>query len=140
MPPVVEDYADGTWTEWLDTDALKKSSYLNEVIDFFKKHTTVNLVRILRLAPDSTIKEHKDPTLALEEKKSMIRLTIPIYNKDEEFYLNGTVVNMIPGECWYLRLSDPHKVVNKGSSERVNLTIDMIPNKWIRELIDKSQL
>ena len=46
---------------------------------------------------------------------------------------------MKPGECWYMRLTDPHKVINNGSTERVNLTIDIIPNDWVRNMITKSQ-
>tara|TARA_B100001750_G_C15075607_1_gene383374 strand:+ start:193 stop:408 length:216 start_codon:yes stop_codon:yes gene_type:complete len=66
----------------------------------------------------------------------MIRLTIPItYSEDVTFYLNQKPVNMLPGECWYLRLTDPHKIDNLSDSERVNLTIDMIPNDWVREMI-----
>lgn len=140
FPPPAEDYADGSWTDWLDTNALKKSPYLTSVIDFFKENTTVNLVRLLRLAPHSTVKEHTDPTLGLEIEKSVIRLTIPILNNENvTFYLNNTPVLMKPGECWYMRLTDPHKVINNGDEERINLTIDMIPNDWIRQLIRESE-
>ncbi|GFD73593.1 hypothetical protein KUL113_30130 [Tenacibaculum sp. KUL113] len=140
FPPPAEDYADGSWTDWLDTNALKKSPYLTSVIDFFKRNTTVNLVRLLRLAPHSTVKEHTDPTLGLEVEKSVIRLTIPILNNENvTFYLNNTPVLMKPGECWYMRLTDPHKVINNGDEERINLTIDMIPNDWIRQLIRESE-
>ncbi|MGQ3679089.1 aspartyl/asparaginyl beta-hydroxylase domain-containing protein [Tenacibaculum discolor] len=139
FPPPAEDYADGSWTDWLDTNALKKSPYLTSVIDFFKENTTVNLVRLLRLAPYSTVKEHTDPTLGLEVERSVIRLTIPILNNDNvTFYLNDTPVLMKPGECWYMRLTDPHKVINNGDEERINLTIDMIPNDWIRRVIKES--
>jgi len=140
LPPPAEDYADGSWTDWLDTNALKKSPYLTSVIDFFKENTTVNLVRLLRLAPHSTVKEHTDPTLGLEIEKSVIRLTIPILNNENvTFYLNNTPVLMKPGECWYMRLTDPHKVLNNGDEERINLTIDMIPNDWIRQVIRESE-
>lgn len=44
---------------------------------------------------------------------------------------------MNPGECWYLRLTDPHKVVNDGNTERLNLTIDVIPNDWILSKINE---
>lgn len=136
FPPPADNYADGSWTDWLDTSFLKKSPYLMNVLDTFRKNTKVTLVRLLRLAPNSIVKEHTDPTLALEEHKSVIRLTIPIIkNNNVSFFLNGVVVPMKPGECWYLRLSDPHKVTNLGTTERVNLTIDMIPNDWIREII-----
>jgi hypothetical protein len=137
VPPAASDYADGSWTDWLDANELTTSPYLKSVIDSFKEITTVTLVRLLRLAPNSEVKEHNDPTLGLEIEKSVIRLTIPIVNnKDTTFYLNSTPVDMKPGECWYLKLTDKHRVVNSGSTERVNLTIDMIPNENIRMLIE----
>ena len=139
FPPPASDYADGSWTDWLDTVALNKSPYLKSIIETFQKNTTVTLVRLLRLAPNSIVKEHTDPTLGLEIEKSVIRLTIPILNNDKMvFNLNKTPVNMKPGECWYLRLTDPHEVLNNGNEERINLTIDMVPNKWIRDIIKKS--
>ncbi|NMH86746.1 aspartyl/asparaginyl beta-hydroxylase domain-containing protein [Flavivirga algicola] len=141
FPPPADDYADGSWTDWLDTPQLQKSPYLMSVIDYFRKNTEVTLVRLLRLAPDSMIKEHTDPTLALEIEKSVIRLTIPILNNDKvTFYLNDTPVPMQPGECWYLRLSDPHKVTNLGETERINLTLDIVPNAWVRKMIADSQV
>ena len=72
FPPQASDYADGSWTEWKDTPALEKSPYLKSIINQFSQYTTVNLVRLLFLAPNSVVKEHTDPTLALEEEKSMI--------------------------------------------------------------------
>ena len=49
FPPPADDYADGTWTDWLDTSALKNSPYLLSIVDKFRQHTTVNLVRLLRV-------------------------------------------------------------------------------------------
>lgn len=139
FPPPASDYADGSWTDWLDTKELKESPYLTSVIDAFREHTKVTLVRLLRLAPHSVVKEHRDPTLGLEIERSVIRLTIPVYNNDKvEFILNGKPVPMLPGECWYLRLTDPHKVDNLGDTERINLSIDMIPNEWVQKMITDS--
>ena len=136
FPPPADDYADGSWTPWLNTPALEASPYLKSVIDTFSAYTTVNLVRLLYLAPNSVVKEHTDPTLALEEEKSMIRLTIPIDNNEGvEFYLNNTLVPMKVGECWYLKLSDSHRVINSGATDRINLTIDVIPNEKMIALI-----
>ena len=136
FPPPAENYADGTWTDWMDTPILEKCPSLIKVIDTFKKHTTVNLVRLLRLAPNSVVEEHVDPTLGIHIEESMVRLTIPIQINDQvEFYLNNEIVPMKPGECWYLRLTDPHKVINNGPTERVNLTIDVIPNDWVQSMI-----
>lgn len=139
FPPPADDYADGSWTEWLNTKELEDSPYLKNIVEEFQKHTKVTLVRLLRLAPDSIVKEHTDPTLALEVEKSVIRLTIPIqYGEEVTFYLNNTPVPMKSGECWYLKLNDPHKITNFGTTERVSLTIDIIPNQWIKDTIEKS--
>ncbi|MAP81353.1 MAG: aspartyl beta-hydroxylase [Aequorivita sp.] len=139
FPEPAGDYADGSWTQWMNTPALENSPYIKSIVQTFSKLTTVNLVRLLFLAPSSVVKEHTDPTLALEEEKAMIRLTIPIdNNKDVTFYLNNTKVPMEVGECWYLRLADAHRVVNNGTADRINLTIDVIPNDKIVALITKS--
>lgn len=141
FPPPALDYADGTWTDWMNTAALEKSPYLKSIVDQFSQYTTVNLVRLLFLAPLSVVKEHTDPTLALEEAKSMIRLTIPIDNNEGvEFFLNDSLVPMKVGEYWYLRLSDPHRIANNGSTNRINLTIDIIPNDNIIGIINDSML
>lgn len=136
FPPPADDYADGTWTDWLDTKDLEQSPYLQEVVDFFKEHITVNLIRLLRLEPGAEVKEHTDPTLGLHIERSMVRLTIPVFSNDDvHFILNGEEVPLKPGECWYLRLTDPHKVLNQSAEERINLTIDVIPNDWLRDLL-----
>lgn len=141
LPPPADDYADGSWTDWMNTPDLDKTPYLKSVIDTFSEHTDVTLVRLLRLAPNSVIAEHKDPTLGLEIERSVIRLTVPIQNSDDvQFFLNGTELGMKNGECWYLRLIDPHKVVNGGDTERINLTIDMIANDWVRDMIAKAEI
>ena len=132
----VEDYADGSWANWIDTELLKTSPYLTSIVDTFRKYTKVTLVRLLRLEAGAVVKEHVDPTLGLEIEKSVVRLTIPIFSENEvEFYLNNEIVPMQPGECWYLRLTDPHKILHKGTTERINMTIDMIPNEWVRSMI-----
>ncbi|MEL6942677.1 MAG: aspartyl/asparaginyl beta-hydroxylase domain-containing protein [Bacteroidota bacterium] len=136
FPPPADDYADGSWTEWMDTPELIQSPYLSEVVDTFKQHTSVTLVRLLRLEAGAVVKEHSDPTLGIHIHKSVVRLTIPVFSNEQvEFYLNDEIVPMKEGECWYLRLTDPHRIVNGSATERINLTIDMIPNEWVRSMI-----
>ena len=138
MPALLDsgDYADGSWTQLSDTSALKKSPYLSSVIETFGMHSQVTLVRLLRLEPGAIIKEHTDPTLGLEQLKSVIRLTIPIQSDEKvKFYLNNKIVPMKEGECWYMRLSDPHSITHNGDVERINMSIDVVPNEWIRSLI-----
>jgi len=141
FPPPADDFADGTWTDWLDTPELLKSPYILSIVNGFKENIDVTLVRLLRLSAGAVVKEHTDPTLGLEIEKSVIRLTIPIIKHEKvDFYLNNRVVPMQPGECWYLRLTDPHKIENNSPIERINLTIDMRPNEWIKNIIAKSEV
>lgn len=140
FPPPAEDYADGSWCDWLNTVELEASPYTKTIVEFFQQHTTVNLVRLLRLAPGAIVKEHTDPTLGIEIERSMVRLTIPVFNAPGvEFYLNNSLLDMKPGECWYLRLTDPHRIINDSPHERVNFTIDMIPNDWLIDQLMESQ-
>jgi len=92
-------------------------------------------VRLMRLAPGSVIKEHRDSDLAFEE--GFVRLHVPVATSDQvDFFLNGSRVAMAAGSCWYLRLSDPHRVVNGGLSARVHLVIDGVVNDWIAETFE----
>ena len=57
-------------------------------------------------------------------------------NPRVEFRVNDKEAEMNAGECWYLRLSDPHSVVNDGDEGRTHLVIDVTVNKWLTDLID----
>lgn len=139
IPPPAEDYADGSWTDWLNTEDLENSPYLKSIVEDFQQHTKVTLVRLLRLEKGNTVDEHCDPTLGLQIDKSVIRLTIPILkNTGADFYLNQEIVPMKVGECWYLRLTDPHKIINHSDADRINMTIDMLPNDWVRDTIERA--
>ena len=136
FPPPADDYADGSWCDWMNTPSLERSPYLKSIVEMFQEHTTVTLVRALRLEKGNIVKEHRDVTLGLQVEKSVIRLTIPVIKEEKSlFYLNNKIVPMKPGECWYMRLTDPHQVINKSDRDRINITIDMIPNEWVRNLI-----
>lgn len=55
----------------------------------------------------------------------MLRIHIPVLtNPDVVFLLNGTRVVMEAGSAWYLRLRDPHSVVNGGATDRVHMLVD----------------
>ena len=84
--------------------------------------------------PGSIIKEHKDFKLGFEDGE--IRLHIPILtNPSVEFILDGARVLMNEGECWYLNLNLPHRVANRGTSDRIHLVVDCVLNDWLRELL-----
>ena len=92
----------------------------------------MTLARLLRLAPGAVVAEHNDPTLALHVERSVVRLTIPIETNDQvTFFLNDESVDWKPGECWYLRFSDPHRLANEGDTARIHLSVDVRPNEWL---------
>lgn len=126
--PVMMIYSDPACTEFADTPFLADSPYFRSVLDTFA--CPLQAVRLMKLAPGSRIKEHTDHDLDAEN--GIARLHIPIVtNDDVDFFLNGTRVVMNEGECWYLRLGDPHRVENHGQSDRVHLVIDAEVNPWL---------
>ena len=42
------------------------------------------------------------------------------------------------GSCWYLRLSDPHSVANRGTEDRVHLVVDAEVNDWVGEVFARA--
>ncbi len=117
---------------YVDTPFLADAPYLQEVLAAFA--CPLEAVRLMRLAAGSVIKEHRDPDLDVEA--GTVRLHVPVVtNPGVEFMLNGEPVAMAEGECWYLRLSDPHRVSNRGATDRVHLVLDARVNDWVRALL-----
>lgn len=137
--PVMMIYSDPTCCDFTDTAYLDKCSYLKDVLEQFK--SKLQAVRLMKLAAGSIIKEHRDYDLSFAN--GVVRLHIPIRtNSGVEFYLNNERILMREGECWYLRLSEPHRVINAGKSDRVHLVIDAEVDEWMRNIlsIDETSL
>lgn len=123
--------------ECVDAPPLRRTPYFRELLATFD--CPLNAVRLMRLGAGSSILEHCDPGLCAEEGR--VRLHIPIRtNPDVRFHVNGRAVAMRPGEVWYLRLSDPHRVDNRGESERVHLVIDADVNDWLERQLSRSEV
>ena len=133
--PFQKILADHRATEFEDAPILSDCPYFREVIDAFR--CPIRCVRLMRLAPGSVIKEHTDHELEFE--MASVRIHIPIVtNPHVEFELNQEKIDLRPGEAWYLRLSDPHRVSNKGATERVHFVLDASVNKWVADLFDQA--
>jgi len=119
--------------EYVDTLYLDRAPSLRAALEHFP--CPLKAVRLMRLAAGSIIKEHEDFDPEGETRPA-VRLHVPITTSPEvEFLLNGTPVPMTPGSVWYLRLSGPHKVANRGASDRVHLVIDAWINDWLAEAL-----
>lgn len=115
-----------------DTPLLARCEYIPKVLAILR--CPLQAVRFLRLKAGSVIKEHCDHELGFEDGE--IRLHIPVVtNPEVEFVLNEARVVMIEGECWYLNFNLPHRVANRGATDRVHLVIDCVVNDWLRNLL-----
>ena len=130
--PVMMAYSDPTCDVFEDTPFLEGCSYFQSVLAAFPFE--LHSVRLMALSPGSRINEHSDHDLAFEH--GAIRMHIPIQTNDHvEFLVNGSRVHMQEGECWYLRLSDPHRVWNGGSESRVHLVLDAPAGRAVSEFL-----
>ncbi|HEY3914564.1 MAG TPA: aspartyl/asparaginyl beta-hydroxylase domain-containing protein [Verrucomicrobiae bacterium] len=115
-----------------DTPLLAQCPCVRNVLASF--HCPQQAVRFMRLKPGSSIREHRDYSLAYEDGE--VRLHIPVVtNSDVEFVLNGEQIIMREGECWYHNFNLPHRVANRGTADRVHLVIDCVVNDWLREIL-----
>lgn len=98
--------------------------------------TSLRSVRLLRLGPGGSIREHRDDDLGIPDAD--LRLHVPIVTDAQvDFLLDGERVPMQPGECWFLDLCRPHRVENHGGADRVHLVLDARPNAWLLGQIDQ---
>lgn len=115
-----------------DTALLAKSPAIQAALATFQ--CPLRDVRLLCLAPGSTIREHRDDDLRLDAGEA--RLHIPLITHPQvEFYVDSQRVQMMAGECWYLNPSLPHRIRNASPIERIHLVVDCVVNDWLLEQI-----
>lgn len=91
-------------------------------------------VRLLKLGAGSIIREHTDLNLSLED--GVLRVHVPIAtNEKVDFYVNNEKLMMNPGEAWYINFNLPHRVDNRGDTDRVHLVLDCVVNEWLSAMI-----
>lgn len=133
--PIQMIYSDPTCADFVDTPYLAAAPYFRAVLGAFA--CPLRAVRLMRLAPGSRIKEHRDHDLSFED--GMVRIHIPVAtNEAVDFRLNGLRCPMPAGSAWYLRLSDPHSVANLGGTDRVHMVIDAAVNDWLAALFERA--
>lgn len=139
--PVLQSVSHPDQTDFVDTPLLRRCPAIRAALDTLD--APLAATRLMRLDPGSAIHTHVDPGLGFES--GWVRLHVPVAtNPGVEFVVNGRPVAMHPGECWYLRLSDPHSVRNAGVTPRVHLVIDApvgprmkaIFERAVREAVD----
>jgi hypothetical protein len=117
--------------EYKNTNLLEHCHYFREIMDWFQCEKEA--VRLLRLDPQSEIKEHVDNDTSYED--GFFRIHIPIITNDNVFfYVDKKRVPMKMGECWYANFQLRHSVENKSAEPRIHFTLDCIRNDWSDQL------
>lgn len=130
--PILQIHSDPGATGYEDGALMAHAPYIRSILAGLA--CPLQAVRLMRLAPGSVIKPHRDHDLAAEWGAA--RLHLPIVTNDRvDFRLNDISVAMTPGSLWYLRLSDPHSVANDGTTDRVHLVIDCIVDDGLAAML-----
>jgi len=131
---LVNDITSFANKEYQNTNLLDRCHYFKSIMDWFQCEKEA--VRLLRLDPQSEIKEHVDNDTSYED--GFFRIHIPIVTNDDVFfYVDKKRVPMKMGECWYANFQLPHSVENNGTEPRIHFTLDCIRNDWSDELFTK---
>ncbi|MBS1522310.1 MAG: aspartyl/asparaginyl beta-hydroxylase domain-containing protein [Bacteroidetes bacterium] len=121
---------------FMDTEVMRLLSSVEKMLNEF--HCEKLSVRLLNLKTGAVIKEHRDYELAFEHGEA--RLHIPVFtNNKVEFYVDGDIVSMKEGECWYINANLPHRVANKGTADRIHLVIDCKVNNWLKKVLEDAE-
>jgi quercetin dioxygenase-like cupin family protein len=93
--------------------------------------------RLLNLQAGAVIKEHTDKELYFEKGEARLHFPI-ITNPFVEFYLDNERLQMQEGDCWYINANLPHRLANKGSSNRIHLVVDCKVNHWLSQVFNQA--
>jgi hypothetical protein len=114
-----------------DTPLLDRCPYFRRVLSAFE--CPLKSVRLLSLAPQSFIREHSDNALGYDDGE--IRIHVPIQtNPEVEFYVAGERLLLEEGHSYFINVNLPHRVNNRGPSQRIHLVIDAEVNEWVDRL------
>ncbi|MEK6637932.1 MAG: aspartyl/asparaginyl beta-hydroxylase domain-containing protein [Pseudomonadota bacterium] len=126
--PIMQITSPPSCADWVETEYLAACPAIRTALKTLC--CSIGAVRLMRLGPASEIREHRDHDLAAEYGSARLHLPLTT-NLEVKFLVNKHAVVMQPGEWWYLRLSDPHSVVNHGASDRIHLVVDVQMNDWL---------
>jgi quercetin dioxygenase-like cupin family protein len=97
----------------------------------------VMAVRFLNLQAGAIIKQHRDSELAFEKGEARLHFPV-ITNPEVEFCIEDDRIPLLEGECWYINANLPHRVSNRGLTDRIHLVADCKVNDWLSDTISSS--
>ena len=133
----VDDIVPGTAgpSAYVDTPLMERCFNLRAAVAAFRM--PLKSVRLLRLHAGSQVKEHRDRDLGLKDGE--VRIHVPVITSEQvEFIVAGRQLRLRAGEAWYVDFSQPHRIDNAGTDDRVHLILDGELNDWARNLLARS--
>ena len=131
-----ELFTNPTATQFRDTPVLERCAYFRQVLAKFE--CPLRAVRLLRLGPDSRILEHTD--YGLHYHDGDLRFHVPIAtNPETQFVVADRRLILSAGDAWYIDFSLPHRIHNRGTTDRVHMVIDGNVNDWAHSLISSAE-
>jgi aspartyl/asparaginyl beta-hydroxylase (cupin superfamily) len=117
------------------TPLLDECPCFKQILDELKFEKEA--VRLLCLQAGSMVHPHRDRGLAY--RFGFLRLHIPIVTTSEvEFEVDGKLLDMQPGTCWYADFDAVHAVRNYSDKNRIHLVVDGRRNAWTDELFARA--
>jgi quercetin dioxygenase-like cupin family protein len=120
---------------YADTPLLERCPSVRALLDSLQCEKLS--ARLLNLQAGAVIKEHTDKELYFEKGEARLHFPI-ITNPFVEFYLDNERLQMQEGDCWYINANLPHRLANKGSSNRIHLVVDCKVNHWLGQVFDQA--
>ena len=127
------DISGPDFSDYLETAAAAACPYFRQVLRTFA--CPLLGVRLTRLGPGSTIKEHAHDID--ETRVAQLHISITT-NNDVDFRINGGSCSMPAGSAWWFRPSDPHSVTNRGQTDRILMLVDLVMNDWLAALLTRA--
>jgi len=132
-PHILKLFVDPRDTPYYDTDVFPP--YMRECLG--RLPCPVGAARLMKLGPGAVIHEHRDDGISIAHAEA--RLHIPIQtNEQTEFIVDGVPICMQPGECWYVNVNLPHRVANRGETERIHLVVDARVTPELRTMVQRA--
>ncbi len=124
----------GAAEEFRDTPLAAQCPHLKAAVEAFR--FPIKSARLLRLHAGSRVREHRDRDLGLAAGE--LRIHVPVTtNEDVEFIVANRRLILREGESWYIDFSQPHRIDNRGKSDRIHLVIDGRVNDWALVLLER---
>ncbi|HEY0797712.1 MAG TPA: aspartyl/asparaginyl beta-hydroxylase domain-containing protein [Candidatus Baltobacteraceae bacterium] len=97
----------------------------------------ITSLRVLRLGPGAKVREHRDYQIGPEFGE--VRVHVPLQTTAAaEFIVGGVALEAAAGECWYVDVTQPHRVANHGERARLHLVIDCVLDAWLKEVLESA--